>query len=194
MWKQRIPLLVCSALIASLPALAQKAATGASRPVMELTALDYYEIEQLSRKYAWAIDTCGNDGFDYADLYTPDGVFISGEDGQHWEGREKLAEAAGGNGRGCPFVQMPLTHVIVNLVIEATPDGATGKSYLIYPGKHGEFVDDKHNGHDGGYQDMYVKTAQGWRFKQRIHVHPPQIPGEYAGIPNTELEAQRNAR
>jgi hypothetical protein len=41
---------------------------------------------------------------------------------------------------------------------------------------------------------MYVKTAQGWRFKQRIHVHPPQIPGEYTGIPNTELEAQRNTR
>jgi hypothetical protein len=176
-------------LFAPVASYAQQAGTAGATPAMTLEALDYIEIQQLVSKYAWAIDTCGNDGFDYADLYTPDGVFISGEDGQRWQGRERLAEAAGGNGRGCPFVRMPLSHIIVNLVIEPTADGATGKSYLVYPGKHNEFVDDKHNGHDGGYQDTYVKTGAGWRFKERIHVHPPQIPGQYVGVPNTELEA-----
>lgn len=171
-------------------AFAQAPATSAGKPVMQLSALDYIEIEQLNRKYAWAVDYCGNDGFDYADLYTPDGVFISGEDGRRWQGREQLAEAAGGNGRGCPFVKMPLSHVIVNLVIEPTAEGATGKSYLVYPGKNGQVVDAKHSGVDGGYQDIYVKTEQGWRFKQRIHVHPPQVPGEYTGVPNTELQGQ----
>jgi hypothetical protein len=155
----------------------------------ELTALDYIEIQQLVGKYAWALDTCSNDGFDYADLYTSDGVFISGDTGQRWEGREQLAEAAGGNGRGCPFTRMPLSHVIVNLVIEPTPEGATGKSYLVYPGIDGQFVDDDHSGHDGGYQDTYVKTAEGWRFKERVHVYPPQIPGQYTGTPNRELPA-----
>lgn len=177
----------CVAVLFSITSCARQAETSAEGPGGGLTALDYIEIEQLVHQYAWAIDTCGNDGFDYADLYTPDGVFISGEDGQRWEGRERLAEAAGGNGRGCRFVSMPLSHVLVNLVIEPTPEGATGKSYLVYPGKHGEFVDAKHSGHDGGYQDTYVKTAQGWRFKERIHVHPPQIPGQYRGVPNTEL-------
>lgn len=181
---------VCAALVAAAPVLAQQDADG----VMELTALDYIEIEQLNHKYAWAIDTCSNDGFDYADLYTPDGVFINGEDGSRWEGRERLAEAAGGNGRGCPFARMPLSHLIVNLVIEPTKDGAIGKSYLVYPGVNGRFADEKHQGHDGGYQDKYVKTAQGWRFKERVHVFPPQIPGEYTGTPNTELEAQSAAR
>jgi hypothetical protein len=176
-------------LFAPVASYAQQAGTAGATPAMTLEALDYIEIQQLVSKYAWAIDTCGNDGFDYADLYTPDGVFISGEDGQRWQGRERLAEAAGGNGRGCPFVRMPLSHIIVNLVIEPTADGATGKSYLVYPGKHNEFVDDKHNGHDGGYQDTYVKTGAGWRFKERIHVHPPQIPGQYVGVPNTELAA-----
>jgi hypothetical protein len=31
------------------------------------------EIQQLVAKYARAIDTCSNNGYDYADLFTPDG-------------------------------------------------------------------------------------------------------------------------
>jgi hypothetical protein len=182
----RILLAAALALAGAGSALAQT--SGDSSP-MQLTALDYFEIEQLNRKYAWAIDTCSNDGFDYADLYTPDGTFVDSESGRSFQGRERLAEAAGGNGRGCPFPKMPLSHVIVNLVIEPTPDGATGKSYLVYPGKNGEFADDKHQGHDGGYQDVYVKTDGGWRFKERVHVFPPQIPGEYTGTPNAELDS-----
>ena len=38
-----------------------------------LTALDYIEIQQLANRYAQAIDSCSNNGYDYADLYTPDG-------------------------------------------------------------------------------------------------------------------------
>jgi hypothetical protein len=181
--------LLLTAVVALVSTATAPAQESGSDSVMQLTALDYFEIEQLNRKYAWAIDTCSNDGFDYADLYTPDGIFISGETGQSYQGRERLAEAAGGNGRGCPFPKMPLSHVIVNLVIEPTPEGAVGKSYLVYPGKNGEFADKKHQGHDGGYQDVYVKTDGGWRFKERVHVFPPQIPGEYNGTPNAELDS-----
>jgi len=184
-------------LVASISMLAAGAAAAQpqpqpkqnAEPAPQLTALDYIEIEQLTRKYAWAIDTCSNDGFDYADLYTPDGAFVDGQTGRRWQGREQLAEAAGGNGRGCPFPKMPLSHLILNLVIEPTADGATGKSYLIYPGRNGQYADEKHHGHDGGYQDMFVKTEGGWRFKERVHVHPPQIPGEYKGVPNDQLES-----
>jgi len=181
-----VSLIVAGHAFAQAPA-ASNAKPADSRPVMQLTALDYIEIEQLNRKYAWAIDTCENDGFAYADLYTPDGEFVSGDEGRSWKGREKLAEAAGGNGRGCPFVKMPLSHVISNLVIEATPDGAKGKSYLIYPGVNGKYADEQHHGHDGGYQDTYVKTANGWRYQRRVHVYPPQIPGQYT-VPNSELK------
>ena len=41
-----------------------------------LTALDYIEIQQLANRYAQAIDSCSNNGYDYADLYTPDGEFV----------------------------------------------------------------------------------------------------------------------
>ena len=41
-----------------------------------LTAQDYAEITQLINRYAYGIDTCGGNGFDYANVFTPDGVFI----------------------------------------------------------------------------------------------------------------------
>jgi len=40
-----------------------------------LSALDYAEIGQLANRYAHSIDTCSNNGYDYADLYTADGTF-----------------------------------------------------------------------------------------------------------------------
>ena len=49
--------------------------SGIAQAPMKLTAMDYIEIEQLVAKYSRALDTCANNGYDYADLYTPDGVF-----------------------------------------------------------------------------------------------------------------------
>jgi hypothetical protein len=48
--------------------------SAASAP--SLTAIDYEQITQLTNRYAYGIDTCSNNGYDYADLFTPDGVFI----------------------------------------------------------------------------------------------------------------------
>jgi hypothetical protein len=148
-----------------------------------LTALDYIEIQQLVNRYAFAIDTCGNNGYDYADLYTPDGVFYWGVGARKSVGREQLAEAAGGGKNGCQKLQRataekPLaTHTTVNLIIEPSTEGAIGKSYLVYPGDLGLHSDPTHSGHVGGYQDVYVKTSNGWRFKSRLHVFPPAVPG-----------------
>ena len=134
-------------------------------------------------RYAFAIDTCSNNGYDYADLYTPDGVFYWGVGIRKSVGREQLAEAAGGGKNGCQKLQratadMPLaTHTTVNLIIEPSSEGATGRSYLVYPGDLGTHSDPTHSGHVGGYQDVYVKTASGWRFKSRLHVFPPAVPG-----------------
>ena len=150
-----------------------------------LTALDYIEIQQLVNRYAFAIDTCSNNGYDYADLYTPDGIFYYGINTRTAVGRDQLAEAAGGGRLGCKKLQAatpekPLqTHVTVNLVIEPSPDGATGKSYLVYPGVRGIGADPDHSGHVGGYQDLYVRTQQGWRIKKRIHIFPPGVPGSF---------------
>lgn len=140
-----------------------------------LTAADHAEIRNLVAKYARAIDTCANNGYDYADLYTADGWFNSSRDGQlgmPYEGRDRLAEAAGGGPRGCSKLQRPnglWIHAIVNLVIDASPDGATGTSDLVYPSLRGVDFDADHSGHVGGYRYVFAKTPQGWRFKSVIH-------------------------
>jgi hypothetical protein len=176
--------LVLGIILLAGAASAQQSRT-TTRPVTPLTALDYIEIQQLLHKYAFALDTCSNNGYDYADLYTPDGVFYWGIGGRKSVGREELAEAAGGGKQGCRKLKTanrenPIqTHMTVNVVIEASPEGAIGKSYLVYPGVQGIHGDGTHTGHVGGYQDVYVKMAQGWRFKKRIHIFPPDIPGAY---------------
>jgi SnoaL-like domain len=153
------------------------------RSAAALSPLDYIEIQQLVNRYAYAIDTCSNNGYDYADLYTPDGIFYWGVGARKSQGREQLAEAAGGGKNGCKKLEnakpdKPLPHhTTVNLVIEPSPDGAIGKSYLVYPGELGQWADPTHSGHVGGYQDVYAKTPQGWRFKSRLHVFPPAVPG-----------------
>ena len=95
--KITIAAIVCAGLFTLGVVAAQQGRTNAQT----LTALDYIEIQQLNARYGFAIDNCTNNGYDYADLYTPDGTFTSGRDGSVYKGREQLAEAAGGAGRGC---------------------------------------------------------------------------------------------
>jgi hypothetical protein len=151
--------------------LVMPAASFAQKP-MELTALDYIEIQQLVAKYARAIDTCSNNGYDYADLYTPDGVFVPIVGGKALpgiQGREKLAEVSGGGSKGCknvPWIEQGVRHIYVNHIIAPTPEGATGTVDMMMIGLGG---DPNKIESDGYYEDTYVKTAQGWRFKQRTH-------------------------
>ena len=56
--------------------------TAHAQTTQPLTALDYFEIQQLASKYARAIDTCSNNGYDYADLFTADGYFQPEQSGK----------------------------------------------------------------------------------------------------------------
>ena len=58
-----------TALIVSMPRVDAAAAP-------KLPAADYQEIAQLTNRYAYGIDTCANNGYDYADVFTSDGEFI----------------------------------------------------------------------------------------------------------------------
>jgi SnoaL-like protein len=138
-----------------------------------LTAQDYAEIQQLIARYPYALDTCSNNGRDYAALYTSDGTFIDlwsqngvKEGGIKWQGPEKLAEAAGGGSLGCKKSGI-ITHFIVNHAITPSPEGATGKSYLLSGGGAGNPDVVQKNDY---YEDVYVKTPDGWRIKQRAHL------------------------
>jgi hypothetical protein len=61
---------------------------------------------------------------------------------------------------------MYTSHFITNHVIEPAPGGAVGKEYLVIIdlGDPGQTNVVQQGGH---YEDVYVKTAQGWRFKSR---------------------------
>src|SRR4029077_5156573 len=69
-----------------------------------LTALDYEQITQLIHRYAYGIDTCGGNGYDYANVFTTDGVFIDKNSDAGYaaggrvlaKGRDALAELIGG--------------------------------------------------------------------------------------------------
>jgi hypothetical protein len=156
----------------TMPPRQQSAAPAAAQP-MTLGPMDIFEIQQLVARYSKAIDSCSNNGYDYADLFTEDGFFAAtNKDGAIFgknQGRDKLAEVSGGGVRGCKnvrWIENGRRHVYVNQIIEATPEGAKGTvDMLMMMGKDepGKIT------HEGYYEDTFVKTPKGWRFKSRIH-------------------------
>ena len=141
-----------------------------------LTALDYQEITQLINRYAYGIDTCANLGYDYANLFTADGVFIDRNSDAGFaaggrvlaRGRDALATLVGGGSRGCEtkLVWTDWSHLMLNHEITATPGGAAGRIYLVQLGMNGPGSVARH----GGYEDVYVRTPEGWRIESRTHV------------------------
>jgi len=129
---------------------------------------DQIEIQQLVRKYAWALDSGDNYGYAFADLFTPDGVFVGtnqGANGVSYQGRDQLAALARGGARGAT----KQSHFTMNHVIAPTADGgATGRAYVVIVdvGVVGTPNAVNHGGH---YDDVYEKTNVGWRFKKRTY-------------------------
>jgi len=138
-------------------------------PTPVLTALDYLEIEQLVYRYGYALDTGADNGFAYADLYADDATFTGtnqGPSGRTYQGRERLAALARGGKRGPNF----MSHWVTNVVIEPAPGGAIGKTYVgIFDIGNGGNGAKSRVDHGGLYNDVYVKTPQGWRFKSRSY-------------------------
>ncbi|MBZ5694649.1 MAG: nuclear transport factor 2 family protein [Acidobacteriia bacterium] len=186
MWT-KVMATICTGMLMLVVVQAQQKAARSSNKAMVLTAQDYIEIQQLAARYAYAIDKCTNSGYDYADLYTPDGVFsVSDENGVpatgRFQGRDRLAQAAGGGKGGCidPRTapdRYSMGHIVANHVITPAPGGATGKSYLLVVGFGDPMAKESASNPVrayswGGYDDVYVKTPKGWRFKSRVHVWP----------------------
>ena len=199
-------------LAVALAALVVGTTSGQVKPgvkALTLTPIDYIEIRQLVNRYAFALDTGSNNGYDSADLFAPDGEFMR----PYAKGREQLAALA----RGPRLGPDNTVHYIMNHVIEPTPDGAIGKAYLIEfnwdiapaqatGGTGGGAGTGPANGWDivgrkagelartgGHYEDVYVKTPVGWRFKKRDFIpstsgadpaplSPPSIPADATPI------------
>ena len=156
------------ALVAPL-ALGQQKVTGGT-----LTAADYIEIQQLVARYAYAVDTHADNGYAYADLFAPDGVFAGATPATGREALAKLARSTQADRGGPSYTR----HYLTNVIIYPTTEGARGSQYLAAidvseGGKPSGIV------HGGRYEDVYVRTPDGWRFKSReyrpakIGVPPP---------------------
>jgi hypothetical protein len=75
-------------------------------------------------------------------------------------------------------------HYLTNVIIHPTSEGARGSQYLVAidvseGGKPSTVV------HGGRYDDLYVRTPDGWRFKSR-QLHPARIgvPPPTAKLPS----------
>jgi hypothetical protein len=140
---------------------------------------DRLEIQQLVGRYARALGRC--DGEEYAAVFvTPDGYFASGTAGKV-VGRRQLVDLVLGQthcingttigGRAPANSDRPSTGPV--LTIEVSAEGVTGKASL------------RDHGH---YEDVYVKTPEGWRFKSRTHLSAAQ---EVAGLSPQDYEEIR---
>lgn len=127
---------------------------------IRLTAQDYVEIQQLATRYSHALDAGFENGYAYADLFTHDGAAFD-----RWIGREQISEIPRTGSRQ-PLGPNYVRHFAMNHLIEPTATGAIGKQYVVV-------IDLSRDGKPasiflgGQYQDVYVKTPQGWRFKTR---------------------------
>jgi hypothetical protein len=140
--------------------LAQQRSAPANRPA--LAPQDWIEIYQLYGRYTHLIDNGEDKGYAYARLWTEDAIFEFG--GQKHQGHDALAKVALYGIQDPPLVRP--AHYAFNIVIDPSPEGAVGKAYLVImaANKPGE----AHTVATRGiYEDRFVKTPGGWKFKYR---------------------------
>jgi uncharacterized protein (TIGR02246 family) len=129
----------------------------------KLSSQDYNEIHSLYARYAHAFDK--TDPEMYGNVFTADGEFVIGE--RVLKGRKEIASLTTAFG---PVKNRPkIFHVNSNVLIEPSPDGAKGSTYVV-------LMDlSKNPAITGGgvYEDSIVKTADGWRFKKRVYFAEP---------------------
>jgi SnoaL-like protein len=145
---------------------------GAYAQTPELTAEDRAAIQGLVTGYARALGACNAE--EYADLFAPDtGFFASGIRGQV-VGRERLIALVQSE-RQCtaatPPAPRPGGATGPMVTIEVTPTGVRGVADL---------------GAAGQYQDEYVKTPKGWKFRARTVLTPAE---KSAGLDANEMMA-----
>ncbi len=116
-----------------------------------LSDSDRAQIQQLSARYAQTLAACA--AADYAGLFAPDGYFESGFRGKV-QGTDKLIELVRSE-RHCTGAGSRPASPAPTAEITPSATGATGVVKLPNDG--------------GAYEDVYVKTADGWKFKARSY-------------------------
>jgi hypothetical protein len=179
MVKALLTALIGAGILAAAAVQAQQKSNVASSKVPALTPQDYLDIQQLVSSYPYGLDENTDNGETYANLFAPGAVFGR----PRTEGHDNLAALANMQPHGAQYTR----HFITNHVIEPAPGGAIGKEYAV-------IIDIGENGMPGKvalggrYDDEYVKTPQGWRFKSRT------FTASRAEVPPAPAAGGRGAR
>jgi hypothetical protein len=139
-------------------------ATLATQSAADLTALDYAQIEQLYAHYNHYVDSAKDEGRAFADLFTPDGILDTGSPALgKVQGTAALTRFARTVGAAAPTIRA--SHYVTSIMIDPSPEGATGSAYLlmITSPQEGKSA----AGLSAIYTDTLVRTPGGWRFKTR---------------------------
>ena len=125
-----------------------------------LTAQDYADIQQLYWRYNHGADFRDADLF--ASAFTDDAVFKTGPEQEH-TGRDKIAAFMSGSLSG-QVGDAGRRHWNSSWRITPSAEGARGRTYwLVLDVSTGEAT----HSSTGYYDDVYVKTPDGWRIKSR---------------------------
>ena len=103
----------------------------------------------------------------------PDGVVLDTWASKVYSGSDQIAALARDNARGKGATNM--SQFVWTIKVEAAPQGATGKAYVMTGGLQGPGKPiAMTNG--GQYWDDLVKTSDGWHFKKRTFYRSTQTP------------------
>jgi hypothetical protein len=158
--------IVVAAILAAVVSLAGAHAADAQ----SLSGTDYAEINALYARYVYAFDSA--DGEMFASVFTENGEFTSGAGTT--SGRKALTTMAS---RGPKRERPKIFHITVNVLITPSAEGAKGSAYVMT-------VDLAKNpviSGGGVYEDVIVKTPEGWKFKKRSYFAestPPAAPAQ----------------
>lgn len=145
---------------------------------LSLAPQDVLDIQELVARYPYTLDNGGEGGRALAELFTEDGVFVTPQ--ATYSGREALLKMASGHrpGQGPAYAR----NFATNTLLEPTPDGAKGRVYavIIALGENKQPSSVVTGGH---FEDTYVKTQQGWRFKRRQFIPSEGGPTTNVGKP-----------
>ena len=125
---------------------------------MPLSTDDIVEITQLYARYNTTIDSADGEGF--AACFTPDGRLDTG--GGPTVGTDALVAFVAATAEMVPG----LRHQANNVLVDGDGDTATGSAFLVgydVTGGYKVLV-------TGRYTDALTRTADGWRFTDRLFV------------------------
>jgi hypothetical protein len=142
-----------------------------------LTPQDYIEIQQLYARHSVALDN--GDGAARGALFTPDGSYSNLMSGHKPTPVSELVRATTARGN------IGERHLITNLIITPTKEGADGFAYLTMISADGKV-------HPGFYNDKLVKTPEGWRFAARVGWYDVDPDSPYIPRKKAEALAKKN--